>query len=305
MGSEMCIRDSPFTIWTDHKPLCGALSSSAEKSPRQTRHLSYISEFCTDIRHVAGLANVVADTLSRPPSVCSVSSPSSSPSLQELAREQARLSSEMSKYVDDSRSSLRLQWCSMPDDLKLLCDVSLAPSPPRPVVPSSMVQKIISSSHALAHAGGNALLRDIGRCFVWYRMAADIKQYARSCVPCQRAKVTRHTKTPIAPLDMPDGRFSALHLDLVGPLPESEGKSYLLTIIDRYSRWLEAIPLSDITAKSWQEPFSAIGCPGSAFPRLLSRTADGSSRVISGMSSRPALGSPASSRPLTILKAMG
>ena len=25
----------PFTIWTDHKPLCGALSSSAEKSPRQ------------------------------------------------------------------------------------------------------------------------------------------------------------------------------------------------------------------------------------------------------------------------------
>ena len=58
----------PFAIWTDHKPLCGALNSSAEKSQRQTCHLSFISEFSTDIRHVAGSANVVADVLSRAPS---------------------------------------------------------------------------------------------------------------------------------------------------------------------------------------------------------------------------------------------
>ena len=47
-----------FTVWTDHKPLCGALGSAAEKSPRQTRHLSYVSEFSTDIQHVAGVSNV-------------------------------------------------------------------------------------------------------------------------------------------------------------------------------------------------------------------------------------------------------
>ena len=55
-----------FTAWTDHKPLCGAIGSVTERSPLQTRHLSFITEFTTDIRHVPGVTNVVADCLSRP-----------------------------------------------------------------------------------------------------------------------------------------------------------------------------------------------------------------------------------------------
>jgi hypothetical protein len=38
------------------------------------------------------------------------------------------------------------------------------------------------------------------------------------------------------------------HVDLVGPLPPSRGHTYLFTIIDRTSRWPEAIPLASITA---------------------------------------------------------
>ena len=56
----------PFVAWTDHKPLVGALASTVDRSPRQTRHLSYIAEFTTDIRHLPGSTNVVADLLSRP-----------------------------------------------------------------------------------------------------------------------------------------------------------------------------------------------------------------------------------------------
>ena len=37
-----------------------------EKSLRQTRHLSFIAEYSTDIQHVSRESNVVANVLSRP-----------------------------------------------------------------------------------------------------------------------------------------------------------------------------------------------------------------------------------------------
>ena len=51
--------------FTDHKPLTTALHGQADKSPRQIRQLSYISEFTSDVRHISGKSNVVADALSR------------------------------------------------------------------------------------------------------------------------------------------------------------------------------------------------------------------------------------------------
>eukprot|EP00795_Rhopilema_esculentum_P017874 gene17874-biopygen608 len=55
-----------FHVLTDHKPLTHALASSPDRySPRETRHLDYISQFTSDIRHVKGNDNPVADALSR------------------------------------------------------------------------------------------------------------------------------------------------------------------------------------------------------------------------------------------------
>nr|VZI40988.1 unnamed protein product [Spirometra erinaceieuropaei] len=56
-----------FTFVTDHKPLTFALRSHSDKcNPREIAHQNYISQFTTDIRHIDGMNNEVADMLSRP-----------------------------------------------------------------------------------------------------------------------------------------------------------------------------------------------------------------------------------------------
>jgi cleavage and polyadenylation specificity factor subunit 1 len=67
-----------FAIFTDHKPLTYALARVSEPlTARQTRQLSYVAEYTSDIRHIAGAANMVADTLSRPPGHAAAEKPPS------------------------------------------------------------------------------------------------------------------------------------------------------------------------------------------------------------------------------------
>ncbi|XP_059417312.1 uncharacterized protein LOC132152576 [Carassius carassius] len=128
----------------------------------------------------------------------------------------------------------------------LLCDVSTGQ--PRPMVPAAWRHKVFDAIHGLSHPGVKASTKLVGAKFVWPGLRRDVRAWAAACVACQRAKVTRHTKAPLAPFKVPERRFDHVNVDLVGPLPPSRGYTYLLTMVDRTTRWPEVVPLSSTTS---------------------------------------------------------
>jgi transposase InsO family protein len=67
-----------------------------------------------------------------------------------------------------------------------------------------------------------------------------------------------HCQPEVQQIPVPVKKFSHVHVDLVGPLPvAARGHRYILTAIDRTSRWPEAVPLTGITAEECADAFVA------------------------------------------------
>ncbi len=253
-----------FRILTDHLPLTLAMRRvSPLWSARQVRQLAYVSEFSTDIRHTPGLRNVVADALSWPPpptqrqvpltptavppaedNLISAAEVHIPPPIDYKAMAAAQLTCEdCSKLCDSKYLFITSQ---LVQGVKLFGDISTGVF--RPLVPPAFRDAAVAALHSVAHPGVEATVKLVSSKFCWTGMRRYIRAYAQNCLNCQRAKVSRHVHLAPATIAVPLRRFEHVHVEIVGPLPQSSGFSYLFTVVDRTTRWPEAIPLSNIAA---------------------------------------------------------
>jgi transposase InsO family protein len=279
-----------FHVMTDHKPLVAAFGQvSPPWSARQQRQLAYITQYTTDIRHTPGASNAVADALSHPgpgssPSppptlvaaltLHATSAPSATPSAASsptpvaaatLTTAQPFIAAipDLAAFAAAQRTCPEVGLMPQSPSLDIVCrlvgteylfgDVSTPVF--RPLVPLPFRRGIFDGLHNAGHPGVRATRRLISSCFVWPSMAQQNNEWARQCVACQRAKTTVHPQPPPATIPVPAHRFSHVNIDLIGPLPMSGGYTHLLTIIDRSSRWPEAVPVSSTTAAACASAF--------------------------------------------------
>ena len=147
--------------YTDHKPLTFSMAKLSDpSSSRQQRHLAYISEFTTDIRHVLGKNDQAADALSRP----AIQSIQGGIDSEAIAASQAT-----DPDVQAFRTALSgLQLEDVPFGSKgntILCNVSTGQ--PRPMVPEAWRRRAFAVIHGLFHTSIRTSRRPIASKFVW------------------------------------------------------------------------------------------------------------------------------------------
>jgi hypothetical protein len=71
--------------------------------------------------------------------------------------------------------------------------------------------------HGLAHPGIRAIKDLVCDRFIWPRMRHDIADWCRSCLHCQTAKIQQHNRAPVSKIPVPEGAFTHVNVDIVGP----------------------------------------------------------------------------------------
>lgn len=138
------------------------------------------------------------------------------------------------------------------------------------VIPVGYRPQILSVAHdgLAGHLGINKTYSRILRHFFWPGLKQDVAQFCKSCHVCQVGGKPNQTisPAPLYPIPVICEPFEHVLIDIVGPLPRSRhGHQYLLTIMCAATRFPEAVPLRNITAKTvvrgLTKFFSVFGLP--------------------------------------------
>jgi len=124
------------------------------------------------------------------------------------------------------------------------------------VVPTAKRQMVLDRSHCgewASHFSARNTQKRLSAYFYWPKIKAQVQTFVTTCELCQKERrKTKADRVPIKIVERPEEAFSHVAIDVCGPFDpkSSAGHAYILVIICLNSRWMEAIPLKDLSAKS-------------------------------------------------------
>ena len=104
-------------------------------------------------------------------------------------------------------------------------------------------EEILREHHDPADVGYPGQLRMmelLKRTYWWPGLKEDVKKYVQGCFKCQQNKVQHQKKTgELHPLEIPQGPWQEISIDIIGPLPKLNGMDAIVVIIDRFTKMVQ------------------------------------------------------------------
>ncbi|KAE9024981.1 hypothetical protein PF011_g3257 [Phytophthora fragariae] len=97
-----------------------------------------------------------------------------------------------------------------------------------------------------AHLGREKTFAAVSRDFFWPHMYKWVRKWVRTCETCQRVKPSKLSQAPLRPLPIATEGWRSVSMDFIfGLPPDAEGRTGVLGFVDRFTKMVHLIPVSD------------------------------------------------------------
>jgi len=101
-------------------------------------------------------------------------------------------------------------------------------------------EEILKENHDsvdVGHPGQHRMLELLKRIYWWPGLKEDVKRYVQGYIKCQQNKVQHQKKAgELHPLEIPQGPWQEISIDIIRLLPKSNGMDAIVVIVDRFMK---------------------------------------------------------------------